>query len=163
MSPPALRSAISTCVSSGVVPVPNISIGATKAGAIGWQFGVEAGISLPVANRNRGGIAASLAAVTVAEAVEAQTRLDLESRWATAIEEYESARVMADAYRQEILPRSEQAYTLLLDKYREMAAPYPQVLMAQRTVIEQSAHYIDALERVWRAALRVQGHVVEGF
>ena len=92
----------------------------------------------------------------------AQRRLDLEARWATVMEDYERAKVMADAYRHDILPRSEQAYTLLLDKYREMAAPYPQVLMAQRTLIEQSHRYIEVLEQMWRAALRAEGFVVEG-
>ncbi len=136
--------------------------GVTSPTPIGWQLGLEAGISLPLANRNRGGIAASLSAVSVAEALVAQRRLDLEARWATVMEDYERAKVMADAYRHDILPRSEQAYTLLLDKYREMAAPYPQVLMAQRTLIEQSHRYIEVLEQMWRAALRAEGFVVEG-
>jgi cobalt-zinc-cadmium efflux system outer membrane protein len=128
----------------------------------GWQFGVEAGVSLPVANRNAGGLAASLAAVRVAESVEATTRLMIEARWASAVEDFDAARALAEAYRTEVLPRSEQAYELYLSKYREMAAPYPQVLMAQRTLIEQHEQYVSALERAWRAALRLQGFVPDG-
>lgn len=131
--------------------------------AVGWQFGVELGVRWPVANRNQGGLAASLAAVTVADAVEARTRLDLEARWATAMEEFESARALVDAYRRDILPRLEQAWTMYLDKYREMATPYPQVLLAQRALVEQHEQYVTALERAWRAALRLQGDLNDGF
>ena len=42
-----------------------------------------------------------------------------------------------------------------------MAAPYPQVLMAQRNLFQMNQQYIDAVERAWRAALRLQGFVVE--
>jgi hypothetical protein len=42
----------------------------------------------------------------------------------------------SEAYRWEILPRAEEGYRLYLSRYREMAAAYPQVLVAQRTLFE---------------------------
>lgn len=127
--------------------------------SIGWEFGAEAGITLPLWNRNRGGIMAARSSVTAAEAAAAQVRLELDARFSTVFEEYERARVMADAYRTEILPRLEQAFEMHLATYRTMATPYPQVLMAQRQLVETTEHYVDALDRAWQAAVRIQGLV----
>ena len=41
--------------------------------------------------------------------------------------------------------------------YREMAAAYPQVLVAQRTFFEMSTEYLESLNEAWRAALQLQG------
>ncbi len=129
--------------------------------ALGWQYGVDAGVTLPLFNRNRDGILAARSAVTSSEARAALVRQQIESRFAEAFEEYEAARVMADAYRAEILPRLEEAYDLYLARYREMATPYSQVLMAQRTLVTTSERYVDALTRAWQAAARVQGLLLE--
>ena len=129
---------------------------------IGWQFGLEGGFSLPVVNGNRGGIAAAGAAVSAAEASVANLRLTLEGRFAVEFADYERTRASVEAYRAEILPRAEQAHALYLAKYRQMAAAYPQVLTAQRVLIELTGEYVEALDRAWRAALRLQGLLVEG-
>ena len=63
----------------------------------------------------------------------------------------------AEAYRTDILPRAEEAYTLYLSRYREMAAAYAQVLMAQRNLFELSAEYLDRLRQAWQSAIRLQG------
>ena len=56
-----------------------------------------------------------------------------------------------------VLPRAERAYTLYLARYREMAAAYPQVLIAQRTLFEMAREYLEHLEMGWQSALRLQG------
>jgi len=38
-----------------------------------------------------------------------------------------------------------------------MAAAYPQVLIAQRTLFQLNARYLSSLERAWRAAFRIEG------
>jgi len=129
--------------------------------ALGWQYGVEAGVTLPLFNRNNGGIVAARSAVSASEARAALVRQQIETQFAEAFEEYEAARVMADAYRTEVLPRLEEAHGLHLARYREMATPYPQVLMAQRTLVTTSERYVDALTRAWQAAARVQGLLLE--
>jgi hypothetical protein len=63
----------------------------------------------------------------------------------------------ADEYRVEILPRAEQAYRLYLDRFREMGAAYPQVLIAQRTLFQTAGRYLSALEEAHRAAIQIQG------
>ena len=128
---------------------------------IGWQFGLEAGFSLPAFNKNSGAITAAGAAVTAAESAVANLRLTLEGRFAVEFADYERARAAVQAYRADILPRAEQAHALYLEKYRQMAAAYPQVLAAQRVLIDLTGEYIEALDRAWRAALRLQGLLVE--
>ncbi len=125
--------------------------------ALGWEFGAKAGITLPLFNRNRGGVLAARSAVTAAGAAAAQVRLEVDARFSAVFEEYERARLMADAYRTEILPRLEQAFEMHLASYRQMATPYPQVLMAQRNLVETTEQYVEALDRAWQAAVRVQG------
>jgi cobalt-zinc-cadmium efflux system outer membrane protein len=56
-----------------------------------------------------------------------------------------------------MLPKAEEAYRLYLARYREMAAAYPQVLVAQRTFFEMSNEYLEQLDEAWRAAIELQG------
>jgi cobalt-zinc-cadmium efflux system outer membrane protein len=46
---------------------------------------------------------------------------------------------------------AEEAYRLCLARYREMAAAYPQVLIAQRTLFEMTTEYFEGLEAPARA------------
>jgi cobalt-zinc-cadmium efflux system outer membrane protein len=124
---------------------------------IGWEGALEAGISVPLFNRNTGGIAAARADETRAQAELTRLELALQSRAATQFAAYLTALRDAEAYRSEILPRAEEAYRLYLSRYREMAAAYPQVLVAQRTFFEMSTEYLQSLNEAWRAAVQLQG------
>lgn len=124
---------------------------------IGWEGAFEAGISLPLFNRNAGGVAAARAEETRARADLQRLELTLRARLAAEFAEYLSAVRDAESYRAEILPRAEEAYRLYLARYREMRAAYPQVLVAQRGLFELSSRYLENLERAWRASLRIQG------
>ena len=124
---------------------------------IGWEGTLEAGVSVPLFNRNAGGVAAARADETRAQAEVTRLELTLQSRAASQFATYLTALRDAEAYRSEILPRAEEAYCLYLTRYREMAAAYPQVLVAQRTFFEMSHEYLESLTEVWRAALQLQG------
>jgi cobalt-zinc-cadmium efflux system outer membrane protein len=124
---------------------------------IGWEGTLEAGVSVPLFNRNAGGIAVARADETRAQAEVTRLELALQSRAASQFAEYLTALRAAETYRSEILPRAEEAYRLYLSRYREMAAAYPQVLVAQRTFFEMSTDYLESLNEAWRAALQLQG------
>jgi outer membrane protein, heavy metal efflux system len=124
---------------------------------IGWEGTVEAGISVPLFNRNAGSIAAARADETRAQVEVTRIDLALQSRGASQFANYLTALRASEAYRAEILPRAEEAYRLYLSRYREMAAAYPQVLVAQRTFFEMSNEYLESLNEAWRAALQLQG------
>jgi cobalt-zinc-cadmium efflux system outer membrane protein len=129
--------------------------------SIGWQGTLEAGISVPLFNRNTSGVAAARADEARAQAELTRVELALESRAAILFANYAAARDASAAHRTEILPRAEEAYRLYLTRYREMAAAYPQVLVAQRTLFELSAEYFDHLNEAWQAALNLQSYLAE--
>lgn len=128
--------------------------------AVGWQGLAEVGVSVPLFNRSQGLVAAARADQVRAETERLRLEFELESRAAEVFSEYLTALRASEVYRDEILPQAEQAYRLYLARYREMAAAYPQVLIAQRTLFEMSAEYFDNLDRLWRSALRLQGFLV---
>ncbi len=42
-----------------------------------------------------------------------------------------------------------------------MAAAYPQVLTAQRTLMQSQDQYLDALDRAWAAAITLEGFALD--
>ena len=124
---------------------------------IGWEGSLEAGISVPLFNRNTGGIAAARADETRAQAEVTRLELSLQSRAGAQFANYLTALRASETYRTDILPRAEEAYRLYLTRYQQMAAAYPQVLVAQRTLFEMSNEYLVSLNEAWRAALQLQG------
>jgi cobalt-zinc-cadmium efflux system outer membrane protein len=124
---------------------------------IGWEGQIEAGISVPLFNRNQGGIAAAQAEEALAESELTRTELSLRAQAATEFATYLTALRSAESFRTDIMPRAEQAYSLYLARYREMAAAYPQVLVSQRTLFDMAREYLVHLETAWRSALRLQG------
>jgi len=124
---------------------------------VGWQGEVEAGISIPLFNRNQGGVAAARAEESAADAELNRLQLSLRAQAASEFARYLTALRSAESFRVDIMPRAEQAYALYLARYREMAAAYPQVLVAQRTLFDMAREYLVHLEGAWRSALRLQG------
>ncbi len=128
---------------------------------MGWEASFEAGVSIPLFNRNQGGIAAARAEQARAETELRRVQLSIEVRVAASFETYLTSLRAAEAYRNEMLPRAEQAYRLYLARYREAAAAYPQVLVAQRTLFQLSDDYLRNVDAAWRAALRMQGFLLD--
>ena len=60
------------------------------------------------------------------------------------------------------IPRAQRAYDLYLTRFRQMAASYPQALIAQRTLFQARADYVNALVDVWRNAVQLQGLLLMG-
>lgn len=127
---------------------------------VGWQAFIEAGVSIPIFNRNQGGITAAEAELRAAEAEVKQLELGIQSRYVTAFARYRDAMRVSEAYRKEIIPRAEEAYQLYLAKYQEMQAAYPQVLIARRTLLQSNLDYIAALENLYRAGLPLRGFLI---
>jgi cobalt-zinc-cadmium efflux system outer membrane protein len=124
---------------------------------VGWEGAVSAGFSLPLFNRNQGDRAAARADLSRARAEVQRVELALRSRLSGVFEAYLKALRRVDEYGKEILPRAEQAYRLYLDKFQQMGAAYPQVLIAQRTLFQTSERYLSALEQANVAAVQIQG------
>ena len=174
---PAVRIAsISTVRAQAVLtrakaePVPDLQLraGAVYSGeqtegnnrAIGWEGLAEVGVTLPLWNHNQGNIAAASQDIDRAQREQKRVELTLRERAAGMLDQYASARIMADEYRDGILPRATKAYSLLVDKYGKMLASYPVVLASQKTLYELHLEYIATLENVWTTGIALQGYLL---
>jgi cobalt-zinc-cadmium efflux system outer membrane protein len=129
---------------------------------VGWEAAVDIGITLPLFNRNQGAVAESRAQLGRVQKEVTRMELSLRARVADVFDDYLTNLRRAEVYKTEIVPRAEQSYRLYLARYRDMAAAYPQVLVAQRTLFQVSDQYVTSAEMAWMASLQLQGLLVEG-
>jgi hypothetical protein len=78
------------------------------------------------------------------------------------VQNYRNARIIVQKYHDEILPRAQRAYELMVQRYGLMTASYPQVLNLQRTLYLGETSYIAALEDLWTTSVRLQGFLLAG-
>jgi cobalt-zinc-cadmium efflux system outer membrane protein len=129
---------------------------------VGWEASFDVGLVVPLFNRNQGGIAEAGAELGRAQHEVDRLELELRSGVADAFDQYLTALRSAEAYRSDVLPRAEQSYQQYLARYRQGAAAYPQVLIAQRTLFQATDQYIDAAASAWTSALALQGWLLTG-
>jgi outer membrane protein, heavy metal efflux system len=149
------------------VPIPDLQVTGilvqnrepleTTGKPTGVQGGAQIGVQLPMFNRNQGGVAAAKGEIESARQDLARLRLQLQRDLAGMFRDYNSARVIVQQYKTEMLPRAEQAYRLYQTNYQRMAGAYPQVLISQRTLFQLEAEYVQALENAWESALTIRG------
>jgi outer membrane protein, heavy metal efflux system len=123
----------------------------------GLQGGALISVQLPIFNHNQGGIAAANGEIDSAKLELARLKLQLQRDLAGMFRDYNSARLIVQQYKVEMLPRAEQAYRLYQANYQKMAGAYPQVLISQRTLFQLEADYVEALENAWQSALLIRG------
>lgn len=121
---------------------------------------VEVGVNLPIFNRNQGGIAAAEAEVAIAEADLNRLQLLLRTRFASSFRDYRSAQQLVERYRTRVIPRAREAYQMYLANFRQMAAAYPQVLIAQRTLFQVEVEYARALVQLRERATGLRGFLL---
>lgn len=124
----------------------------------GWESFVQAGVNVPLWNRNQGNVKAAEVLLDRAHKDVDRTRLWTASRTEPLAQEYESARFTAEQYRKEMLPRARRAYELQVMKYQQMALEYPPVLAAQEMFFTLQLGYTEALKQEWQAAIALQNY-----
>ena len=127
---------------------------------VGLQGFAEIGIEIPIFNRNQGSVQAARAARERAEQEKTRVQLVLRERAAATIQGYTDARTRVERYRNEILPRAQRAYDLMLRRWGQMAASYPQLLTPQRTLFQAQTDYVAALGDLWANAITLQGFLL---
>jgi cobalt-zinc-cadmium efflux system outer membrane protein len=85
----------------------------------------------------------------------------LRQRFAQAFTEYETAMLLATAYRADALPKAEQVYQLYVEAFQQRRAAWPQVLDAQREYYELYEEYLDNLVEARRAEARINAFFLE--
>lgn len=131
-----------------VEPIPNLQL----RGETGYNFesqdtvaGVSVGVRLPVYDRNQGSVAQARAELCRAEAEISRIELMLRKRFAQSFADYAAAIDELTIQRDEVLPKSRQAYESYLEAFQNRRAAWPQVLVAQREFFQLSDHYIQRL------------------
>jgi len=145
------------------IPNPTVSVGYVYQGQNRSNDAVI-GVSLPVPlwNRNQGNIAAAQGQLGEAIARVDQARNDLADRVGQAHREYAAARLRAERYRDVILPKAQETYTLTFKGYRQAGAfEYLRVIEAQRSLGLAATEYVRASQDAWRAAAVLSGLAME--
>ncbi len=135
--------------------------GGPPPGIVGLQGFATAGITLPIFNRNQGNIAAAQASIERARSEVTRLELSLRQTAGRLLEQYLANRDEARLYREQMIPRANRAYRLYLDKYGQMAAAYPQVLVSQRTLFQLQVSYVTVLENLWMTSVALENYTLD--
>ncbi len=128
--------------------------------AIGTEGFFDIGVQIPIFNRNQGAIAAATAEAERARLEGSRERLALSRRFAGVYREYKDAVDAAARYRGSMIPAAREAYEMYVGNFANMAAPYSQVLAAQRNLFQLEEEYVTALMTAWRSAVEIEGLLV---
>lgn len=128
--------------------------------AVGLQGFVEVGVQLYIFNRNQGNVEAARANVERAQEEARRVGLALRERGSTFFQMYRNSQIMVDHYRNQLLPRAQQAYEMMVTRYGRMLASYPQVLVTQQALFQLHTDYISALENLWMDSIALRGYLL---
>jgi outer membrane protein, heavy metal efflux system len=148
-------------------PIPDIDVraGLLRSGEflaptnrpVGLMGFAEVGVEIPIFNRNQGNVQAAHDAIGRAQAETKRVELVLRERSAGVFDLYRNSQIMVNQYRNQLLPRAQKAYELLVQKYGLTTASYPQVLKTKHTLYQLQADYISALEGLWVNGITLKG------
>ncbi len=127
---------------------------------VGLQGFADVGVRIPIFNRNQGNIATAKADAERAKREVERVKLVLRERAASVVQTYTFSQTAVDRYKNQMIPRAHKAYEMYTKKYQEMAAAYPQVLIAQRTLMQLEVSYITALENFATSSLSLQSYLL---
>jgi cobalt-zinc-cadmium efflux system outer membrane protein len=128
--------------------------------AVGLQGFADIGVRIPIFNRNQGNIAIVKADVERSRREVERVKLVLRERAASVVQAYMFSQTAVDRYKNQMIPRAQKAYEMYTKKYQEMAAAYPQVLIAQRTLMQLEVSYITALENFATSSLSLRSYLL---
>ena len=128
--------------------------------AVGLQGFAEAGVSIPVFDRNQGNVATAKADAERANHEVERVKLVLRERAASVVQNYTFSQTAVDRYKNQMIPMAQKAYEMYNKKYHDMAAAYPQVLISQRTLMQLEVSYITALENFATSSLSLQSYLL---
>ena len=128
--------------------------------SVGLQGFADVGVRIPLFNHNQGNIATAKADAERARREVERVKLLLRERAASVVQNYTFSQAAVDRYKNQMIPRAQKAYEMYSKKYQEMAAAYPQVLIAQRTLIQLEVSYVTALESFATSSLSLQSYLL---
>jgi cobalt-zinc-cadmium efflux system outer membrane protein len=143
-----------------VEAVPNVTAQAQLQYDYGSEnavAGVQIGLPLPIYNQNQGGVQEAMGELREAEYAAQRMELSIERELAQAYQDYVTARIRAERYAVDILPRAADTLELTRNGYRNGQFTFVQFLTAQRTYFQTNLTYLDALSEMGAAGRRMNG------
>jgi outer membrane protein, heavy metal efflux system len=138
----------------------NLELLGTTGRSTGLQGFADVGVQIPIFNRNQGSIATSKADLERAQREVERVKLALRERAASIVQNYAYSQAATARYKNQMIPRAQKAYELYAKKYQQMAAAYPQVLIAQRTLMQFQVAYVNALEGSATNSVALQSYLL---
>jgi cobalt-zinc-cadmium efflux system outer membrane protein len=112
-------------------------------------------MSVPLWDRNHGGIQAAEAQAMKAQAELQRIEAELSSRAAAASGRYTAAQDRVARYRDQVLPQTLEALDLATRLYREGESDFQTLLNTQRAIQEAQTLYLEAQAARWEAAIEI--------
>lgn len=123
----------------------------------GVQGSFQASVQLPIFNRNQGAIAAAEAEAALAGREADRVRLALQQKFAGEFRHYQDSIAALTRYREALIPKARQAFEMYTGNFRQMSAPYPQLLASQRNYVQLQDEYLGALLGAWESSIEIDG------
>jgi cobalt-zinc-cadmium efflux system outer membrane protein len=146
-------------------PIPNldVQIGIQYDNSSQYTIGnIQAGVPIPVSNRNQGNVQTAYADLRNAQAEIARIELSLRNRLATAYENYANARNQVDTFFRQILPDARSSLDLVSTGYRQGQVSFLVLLTAQRTNAQANLAYLQALKELNANRIAIEGLLLTG-
>jgi cobalt-zinc-cadmium efflux system outer membrane protein len=122
-----------------------------------YQFGVQLGISLPIYDRNQGGIQRARGQIISSAENLRLNENNLLVKLAEAFGRYEANRVTAANYRDKVVPNLTHAYRALIRRYQVEPdkVGFNDIVLAQQNLATALQTYLTALGNQWQAVVDV--------
>jgi cobalt-zinc-cadmium efflux system outer membrane protein len=109
---------------------------------------VQAGVPIPIWNRNQGGVRRAQAELAAAQSNADRVELGLQQRLAIVFQRYANARQQVETYRKQILPDAQSSLDLVSEGYRQGEFGYLILLTSQRTFFQTNLAYLESLRQL---------------
>lgn len=145
-----------------VEPVPNMQVSARPFYSYAdhhAEYTVSAGVTLPVFNRNQGGIHEAEADLVRTRAELRSVQLRLTERLALAFQRYLTAGRQVEALSGHIVPAARESLQLIQAGYQrgDPKYDYVAVFQALRVLAQARLQYVQAFGQRWQAAVEIAG------
>ena len=143
-----------------VEAVPNVTAQASVQydyGSDNAVAGLQVGLPLPIYNWNQGGVREAIGELREAEYAALRMELSIERELSQAYQDYVTARIRAERFASDILPRAADTLELTRNGYRNGESTFLQLLTAQRTYFQTNLAFLDALSQMGMAGRRING------
>jgi len=120
-----------------------------------YQLGVQIGIQVPIFDRNQGNIRQAQGRIAGAAENLRMTENNLISKLATAFGQYESNRIVAQNYREKVIPTMAKAYRSMTQRHQVEPdkVTFDDLVLAQQNYGTAMQAYLAALSAQWQAVV----------